>query len=278
MLLADTAIGYEWAAREGFAENRKKEIMERVLERSWRNDIITVVAAGNSDNSGSTLDSASPQVVGAPSNPLITVGAVDNRGILMPLTRYQDGDKGGSISVYAVGEWVLGAGLDGNDASMRLPGTSQAAPAVAGLAAYFASLPSLDKEWTPTAVPIKMKRFIIKYAFKRQDNPIPKDLPSDYEGKVSADSIIVAYNRANEGLCSTKNPSKKRAPNDHEDDRAIARRQEGSEIDVVVDGSVVATSWSESYCAAAATSLPSTDTSKSSDPIATLRRGGRKRC
>lgn len=220
--------------------------MERVLKECAKNNIIVVVAAGNDGKEGS-LKRTTPQNLGRPDNELITVGAVYNDGRLMELTTRDQGD-GGSISVYAVGEWVLGAGPADNSDKVRYQGTSQASPAVAGLAAYFASLPSLSQEWRPGHVAMDMKNYIVKYAHKRLDNPVP----AEFNYPIDPESIKVIYNRANEGLCARKNPPGKRNVVDEWNSTALHRRQDGSETDIVVDGVIVDPEWVDSYCDIAA--------------------------
>jgi hypothetical protein len=79
--------------------------MEHALARCWYLDIITVVPAGNGGGEES-LDVRTPQNHGSHNSALITVGGVNNRGVLWPSTSI-DIDKGGSITVYAVSKNVM---------------------------------------------------------------------------------------------------------------------------------------------------------------------------
>jgi hypothetical protein len=114
------------------------------------------------------------------------------------------------MTVYAVAENVLGAnGRPGQVAgAVLVSGTSVAAPAVAGLAAYFASLPSLASEWRQGHVAMDMKRYIVRHALERAKWPIPRELPLAYicHPEPRLGPILVAYNRAPDGLCSARKP------------------------------------------------------------------------
>ncbi len=230
------------------------DILRERLESSWQNDIITVVAAGNE---GRPLDRVTPQKLGTAENALITVGGVNNKGVLDSITNFNAG-RGGSLTVYALSDGVRGAKWDSTTELRIDGGTSLACPAVAGLAAYFASLPSLAGEWTPGSVSGAMKAYITRYAYRRTPNPIPDDLPSSYTSVPPADSIIVAYNRAPEGLCSAKAAAKRNVVKDKRPD--IGVRQESGDFDVVISGAVVATILCQSYCAVSSTLLTSPST------------------
>ena len=110
---------------------------DQILTSCWNNDIITVVAAGNDGLLGRSLDESTPQKVGTANNGLITVGGVKNNGVLDLQTTYRAGLLG-SMTVYAVSKNVVTADFNNNAGSLTAQGTSFAAPAVAGLAAYFA--------------------------------------------------------------------------------------------------------------------------------------------
>lgn len=109
------------------------------LDYCWQHDVITVTAAGNAGLLGQTLDQTTPQKHGTPSNGLITVGGVEVNGVLYPETN-RDRGQGGSLTLYAIARDVAGASFQDDSGSRTETGTSMAARAVAGLAAYFASL------------------------------------------------------------------------------------------------------------------------------------------
>lgn len=111
-----------------------EQIMQRILEDMWSMDVTMVVAAGNDGQLGHSLDEIVPQKLGSPDNALITVGGVYKDGTLDDLTTFDSG-AGGSITVYAVSRDVVAADYRNNAGSVTTaPGTSVAAPAVAGLA------------------------------------------------------------------------------------------------------------------------------------------------
>jgi hypothetical protein len=223
------------------------EIMQNVLRACEQYDIIFVVATGNEGDTGITLDMRTPQVLGTTAGPLITVGGVYPDGLLDTIT-VPDNNEGGSISVYAVSKGVVHAAVGGFVTTATNGGTSLAAPAVAGLAAYFASLPSLAGEWREGSVGTDMKRYITRYAYQRRANPLPANIATIYDTVPPANSIIVAYNRAPDELCAASAPPKRGIHNSNES--SIASRQDSGDVPVVVSGKIVATSLSHSYCAA----------------------------
>jgi hypothetical protein len=178
------------------------------------------------------------------------VGGVESNGMLYDITTFDRG-IGGSISVYAVSKDVSAAKFDTITGVVTYPGTSFAAPAVAGLAAYFASLPSLADQFPDHSVATAMKQYIIRHAYQRTANPIPANLPQAYNPAPRPESIIVAYNRAPDGLCSAHAPAKRQIRKE----RSLRniKRQDNDDFDVVVSGTIVATSLSQSYCAATPT-------------------------
>ena len=106
---------------------------------------------------------------------------------------------------------------------------------------------------------MSMKEFIIQHAYRRSDNPVP----GNAEDRPAPDAVIVAYNGAPDGLCSSDNPGK-RSPMGITNNASLVSRQDDSEVDIVVDGNVVATNWIQSYCAATAGSSAQSISSTSS--------------
>jgi hypothetical protein len=229
-----------------------------MLFACWANDIITVVPTGNGGADGESLDEHTPQNLGTAQNGLITVGGVENHGVLAPRTTF-NGGRGGSITVYAVSENVVGASRTGKSGTAVDSGTSLAAPAVAGLAAYFASLPYLahewgerctiswpmrTSEWTERCLATTMKRYITRYATQRTPHSIPKSLPAPYQRRLGPINVI--YNRASENFCYAALPLK------HSNSvvRGIhpSQGQEPSrDIDVLVSGKLVVTDINQLY-------------------------------
>jgi subtilisin family serine protease len=136
--------------------------MQRVIDEAWQNDVIVVVPTGNDGADGGSLATITPQNYGTAANQLITVGGVADTGVFADRTT-RDLGTGGSISVYALSESVVGASYQSNTGTMSQDGTSFAAPAVAGLAAYFGALPSLSSQFTAGNVAQQMKNYIIRY-------------------------------------------------------------------------------------------------------------------
>ena len=213
----------------------------------WDLDVVTVVAAGHSGNIGGSLDLTLPQKLGTAANGLITVGGVFRDGVLDDLSTFDRG-RGGSITVYAVSQAVRVADYSVNVRSrMSAPGTSVAAPAVAGLAAYFASLDSLNNEWQRDHVATDMKNYIQTQAYRRSANPIPANLVGGYRAP-SPNSIFVAYNGAPEGLCSAHLPGDVGSQAREEPNFVKRQNSIGGDFDVVVSGTMVVSSLSQSYC------------------------------
>ena len=209
-------------------------------------DVIFVIAAGNDGVTGHSLDEWLPQRLGTATNGLITVGGVHSNGVLDDITTF-DNNNGGSLTVYALSRGVTVANYQVDSGSMiGPPGTSLAAPAVAGLAAYFASLTSLENEWHHGQVPINMKDYITRYAYRRAANPIPNNLAPGYLAP-PPESIIVPYNRAPDGLCSAHLPVS--VGNQARREANISKRDNSTiDFDVVVSGTIVVPSLSQSYC------------------------------
>ena len=118
-----------------------------LLRDAWDNGIVTVVSAGNRPEY--RFGDRSPQRYGRDDNPLITVASVDHRGSRSrfntrpgPSDELEDIRLVGSLTVVAMGQEVWSA-IAGGDHQTRMysTGTSFATPQVAGLSAYFQSLP-----------------------------------------------------------------------------------------------------------------------------------------
>lgn len=185
----------------------KEIIMDRAIPFAAANDITVVIATGN--NAPDPLDTFTPQNLGTPDNALVTVGGVDVHGVLYTYTT-PDLGNGGSITIYAAAVDVKVATTN-NDFG-RETGTSLAAPAVAGMAAYFFSISQLDSLWPKGQVARAMKEFfIVSATVWRNNDPVPDDDELGYEGP-SPDSIEVAWNRHPVGFegCGATSSKKKR--------------------------------------------------------------------
>lgn len=121
--------------------------------------VIFVCAAGNSGGEIDTL----PALL-SPKLPIIVVGGVNlYTGQTLP---YSNGGR--SLTVSAPGQ-VICAGRENGDATQVLLGTSFAAPAVAGLVAYFLSLHDLGPILRKNTglVPEVVKQYIVESAYVR---------------------------------------------------------------------------------------------------------------
>ena len=122
--------------------------------------VVVVCAAGNDAREVDSLPSSF-----SPMLPLIVVGGVD------PDTgdRTMDSNFGLAVTVSAPGEVVCASPRDGSGWAKQ--GTSFAAPAVAGLVAYFLSLPDVGPtlRQTPGLIPQVVKQYIMETAYIRPD-------------------------------------------------------------------------------------------------------------
>ena len=66
-----------------------------------------VIPAGNEGQNGITLNQRTPQVLGSSGNGLITVGAVNSNGSLVPSSTPEKPEAGGSLTLYAQGTEVI---------------------------------------------------------------------------------------------------------------------------------------------------------------------------
>jgi subtilisin family serine protease len=103
--------------------------------------------------------------------PIITVGAVNYFGFT---SRFSQG--GDLLTVSAAGENIRCASVV-TDTTVEMTGTSFAAPAVAGLAAYLLSVEKYQTELTgngeASQLPYNMKRLIQSLAYIRTDGTEP---------------------------------------------------------------------------------------------------------
>lgn len=132
---ADIAKGINWSTNQGaevinlsLGGPRKSEVLRRSVARAQNNGSLLVAAAGNDGDRTVSYPAAYPGVVG--------VGAVDNDGNVANFST-----RGGFVDLSAPGTGILSTVPPGGDRGYyeRYSGTSQAAPAVSGVAGLLAS-------------------------------------------------------------------------------------------------------------------------------------------
>lgn len=266
-------MSYGW--KESISDwDRRSVLVETLIQRAWIADAVVVVPTGNDgdDDQPRGLQHETPARMGTTANALITVGGVDASGFLWAKTTPDLGQgQGGSISLYAQAYQLTlasgdpNAGADGTVSNQE--GTSFAAPAVAGLAAYFFSLPSLSGEWHAGSIAQNMKDYLVAQAWQRQDGAIDSAVPprTPYV-KPAPGSLRVAWNRAPDGLCASDNPQRLKRSDLHSVSPHLAKRQSsGLGEPVVVGGSIIASN------AAGICPAPSTSSSSRSPSSTSLR-------
>lgn len=216
-----TLIGFRSDSSSGI----DRKFMEGLFEEFWSNGIVTVIAAGNEAGSGVHLGDRLPQAIGKPDNPLITVGGIENDGTWWDSTSPKAGGNG-SITVSLAAHVTCAS--SGDPAGFRTQvGTSFAAPQVAGLAAYFLSLPILQARLHTGGygrVAQNVKDYIVQAANRR----LPLNSPD-------GNAVFAAYNLADDAICLL--PFVKRAlPK-----RAGPTRASPNVETILVSGTLVAT-------------------------------------
>ncbi|KAI1488102.1 hypothetical protein F5X96DRAFT_680723 [Biscogniauxia mediterranea] len=162
---------------------------------------------------GAYLGDLWPQKLGRAENSLITVGGTNHRGSLFVHTS-PEGNSGqganlprGSMTVYAMGKEVMTYNAHG-DPSVKA-GTSFAAPAVAGLVAYYLTLYSdtdmftwhPNDENTGDTVGMRMKNYLVEKSFSRVEADLRVDQTEIYPPYPLPDYINAAYNMARGDQC-----------------------------------------------------------------------------
>ncbi|KAI4626211.1 uncharacterized protein J4E87_004711 [Alternaria ethzedia] len=189
----------------------KIAVLELVLKKCKDQDVTLVVAAGN-DGRIRTLDAIIPQAFGTDDRfSMITVGGVDNAGKYYAKT-IQGTGQGGQVDIYAGAVGVVAAKHDeADDSTLADDGTSLAAPAIAGLAAYYFSIPALNSNWNDGSVPADMKKFILDHAEIRNDDPFNEGDTYPVSPKPDKESLRVPYNLALNTLCDLPDATAKRS-------------------------------------------------------------------
>ncbi|KAF1981896.1 subtilisin-like protein [Aulographum hederae CBS 113979] len=241
-----------------------RKILEDRLKDAWAEDIVTVTTAGNDGIDAARLTflhHTTPQSYGTADNGLITVGGLRRDGSLWPHTTPDDHVLTGSMTLYAQAEDVVRADADSLRGSVTESGTSFAAPAVAGLAAYFLSLPSLQGKFRPGSVSTDVKKYLVQHAYQRvlpgRDNIIHDPEKAQAIARYTIpETIPCAYNLVYQELCQAHAGPAKRSL-DNESAVLHQRRDEReyvSESLIMESGTIVATPYTE-YAVCGTTSL-----------------------
>ncbi|KAI9493513.1 serine protease [Zychaea mexicana] len=138
----------------------KSNALNKAVNEAVNAGIIFSVAAGNDNRDACNYSPAGAENA-------ITVGASNIRDERASFSNF-----GPCVDVFAPGENILSIWRGSKDATNSISGTSMAAPHVAGLAAYFASL-----EEAPVS-PKKIKEKILELASKDKLSNIPKETPN----------------------------------------------------------------------------------------------------
>ncbi|KZM26903.1 Oryzin [Ascochyta rabiei] len=117
------------------------------IQAAYSQGVLSVVAAGNGDQSGNPLPVSSQSPANAPN--ALTVAAADSSFRPASFTNY-----GAGVDIFAPGVSILSSYIGSNSATATQSGTSMAAPHVAGLAVYLQALEGLS---TPAAVTERIK-------------------------------------------------------------------------------------------------------------------------
>jgi hypothetical protein len=82
-------------------------VLRRRVQDAMDAGMTVIIASGNEGQNGTTLDQRTPQALGTADGGLITVGAVNNNGSLVPSSTPEKPGIGGSLTLYAQGSDVV---------------------------------------------------------------------------------------------------------------------------------------------------------------------------
>ncbi|KAI1371775.1 oryzin precursor [Hypoxylon crocopeplum] len=139
--VSDLLEGFQWAVQNITDENRQessvisisaggevRQSVNRAIDEGFNQGVLTIVAAGNSDEDARTVSPASALNA-------ITVGAI-GRGH----SRSFFSNWGDLVDIFAPGEDVMSAWIGSDQDSRTLSGTSMATPHISGLILYLKSI------------------------------------------------------------------------------------------------------------------------------------------
>ncbi len=228
--------------RWGIVQPEFHDLFLPLLVDAWSADIVTVFAAGNDDAfKDPYIGSVSPQRFANSHNPMIIVGSVNHMGRASDFNKLvgpalfahgRDLLLTGKLTTYAMGENVDTIVPDEYFDYDHSNGTSFAAPQIAGLAAYFLTLPTLH--WEPYRVAQDMKNFIQRL------NRMPPRSP---------DGVFVAHNGVHELLlfCPPPGPSVRAKPRSifHHIANIFRRQKEEKEVVIFENGKLTDPKYSD---------------------------------
>jgi oryzin len=163
--------GYEWAVANITGEGReavsvismslggpKSDAFNTAVEAAYNAGVLTVVAAGNSnDNAANYSPASSPNA--------LTIGATDINNARASFSNY-----GTIVDLFAPGVDVLSCWIGSDDATETISGTSMATPHVAGLSLYLKALEGLV---APADVIARIKELATKSVVTRPGTGSP---------------------------------------------------------------------------------------------------------
>ncbi|KAK3049051.1 hypothetical protein LTR09_009705 [Extremus antarcticus] len=208
--IINLSFGFETDAKN---LNIPDPMMQTMLQDAWDAGIVTIVAAGND---GGTTAKATPQRLGTTDNGLITVGGIQNDGSIWPQSVRQ-GTRG-SLTISAVSAALTCASNQDVSGTQQRDGTTFAAPQVAGLVAYFMSIPSLYSQFSAggaKGVPAAVKKYLTDVGYSR-----------------AAGGPLAAYNQAEDAICLAEAGGNNK--------RTLQARDDPTLQPILSDGTIVA--------------------------------------
>ncbi|KAK2008088.1 subtilisin-like protein [Colletotrichum eremochloae] len=145
----------------------QKTMMRSYIEEITKEDVVFITAAGNDNRAAVSVPTSVdvyrwPALLAEDGVPIINVGAVDNTGKNFSLSK-----RGPLVHVMAPGVQVHCAANSDTFETQRMSGTSLAASAVAGLAAYLLALGKHPELYQAGRVAENMKKVLMDSAYER---------------------------------------------------------------------------------------------------------------